>query len=147
MWDRERACKMLSIPYKVYNMSDRVGGYSNLKNRYIHISTKYKDNDRVWIHEIAHTLCHFQHMESAAGVDINNNAYAEMEADTVAYIVCRVLGIENTDYKDYMKVFMSRLPLAKQTASALDNKLNNIKKTAVLILNAGGYYGKYGKSK
>ena len=147
MWDKEKACKMLGIPYKVYDMDNKIGGYSNLKDRYIHINTKFKDDNRVWIHEIAHTLCHFTKYDSAIGASISNNAYAEMEADTVAYVVCLVLGITTPDYKAYMRAFMGRLPLAKQTAEALDNKLDSIKKTAVLILNAGGYYGRNEKRK
>lgn len=141
MWDKYRACSNLGIPYKVYAMPKEIGGYSELQNRYIHISPDKKDDDRVWAHEIAHTLCHFRNVKAAAGRDITLNALAEMEADTIAFVVCSVLGCaDKKEYNKYMEVFISRLPLAMQTTKVIDEKLEYIKKQAVIILAAGGYY-------
>ena len=64
-----------------------------------------------------------------------------MEADTIAFVVCSVLGCaKEQDYVKYMEVFISRLPLSMQTKKVIDEKLNYIKKEAVIILTAGGYY-------
>lgn len=143
MWDKYRACKNLGIPYRIIDMDDNVGGYSQLKDRFIHINKSWADKDRVWIHEIAHTLLHFQKFESAAGGNSEKNAMAELEADTVAYITAKVLGKEDRqDYLKYVKMFMSRLPVYEQSGSVLDNRMPELLKLVKIILNAGGYiYG------
>ena len=141
MWDKYKACNNLGIPYKVYPMPKEIGGYSELVHRFIHINPNQKDDDRVWAHEIAHTLCHFRNTRAAAGKDSTLNALAEIEADTIAFVVCSVLGCaKEQDYVKYMEVFISRLPLSMQTKKVIDEKLNYIKKEAVIILTAGGYY-------
>ena len=141
MWDKYRACKMLSIPYRVQDMPEFIGGYSHLADRYIHINPSKADDDRVWAHEIAHTMLHFQHIESSFAMDKTLNAYAEIEADTVAYIVTRTLGLENKDYTRYIRKFMRNVPIRVIYDIILDDtKWNKIKQTAKLILQAGGYY-------
>lgn len=141
MWDKERACRMLSIPYRVYDMPDFIGGYTHMVDRYIHINPKKADDDRVWAHEIAHAMLHFQQAESAAGVDPTLNAYAELEADTVAYIVTTALGLENKDYIRYIRKFMRNVPISKIYGVIMDDtKWLKLKQTATLILQAGGYY-------
>ena len=60
---------------------------------------------------------------------------------TIAFVVCSVLGCaDKKEYNKYMEVFISRLPLAMQTTKVIDEKLEYIKKQAVIILAAGGYY-------
>lgn len=141
MWDKFRACKMLGIPYKVYDMPKAIGGYSELRSRFIHINPNQADDDRVWAHEIAHTLLHFQHFETAAGVDSRLNAYAELEADTVAYIVTCTLGLENKNYIRYIRRFMRNIPIREIYGNILSQeRLTKLKETAILILQAGGYY-------
>ena len=142
MWDKFRACKMLAIPYRVYDMPEAIGGYSHLMDRYIHINPKQANDDRVWAHEIAHTLLHFQSVESAAGADKTKNAHAELEADTVAYIVTCVLGLENKDYTRYIRKFIRNIPVREIYGIIIDDaKWKKIEQTARLILQAGGYYG------
>lgn len=141
MWDRYRACKMLGIPYKIYDMPKAIGGYSELVHRYIHISPKYENDDRVWAHEIAHTLLHFQKIESAAGQDRTLNARAELEADTVAYIVTCALGLENKNYIRYIRRFMRNIPICEIYGTVISKeRLTKLKETAILILSSGGYY-------
>lgn len=141
MWDKYRACKMLSIPYKVYPLNEAVGGYANLVDRYIHISEDKKDDDRVFIHEISHILLHFQNVETAVGMDKTKNAIAEIEADTTAFVVCSVLGIaDQKDYRKYITLFVKSLPKELQNADVINNSLKKIKEAAIIILNAGGWY-------
>ena len=141
MWDKERACNMLSIPYRVKEMPKAIGGYMNLYDRYIHINPDKADDDRVWAHEIAHAMLHFQHAEAARGADPIANAYAEIEADTVAYIVTCTLGLENKSYIRYIRTFMRNVPVRVIYGIILDDaKWNKLKQTAELILRAGGYY-------
>ena len=141
MWDKFQACKMLGIPYKIYDMPDYIGGYTELKHRYIHINPKKADDDRVWAHEIAHALLHFQNFESARGADPRLNAYAELEADTVAYIVTRTLGLENKDYFRYIRKFMRNIPICEIYGTIISKeRLTKLKESAILILKSGGYY-------
>ena len=141
MWDKYQACKMLSIPYRVYDMPKEIGGYSNLMDRYIHINPNQAEDDRVWAHEIAHTLLHFQQVDSAAGQNRTLNALAEIEADTVAYIVTCTLGLENKDYVRYIRKFMRNVPVRLIYGIILDEaKWSKLEQTAHTILKAGGYY-------
>ncbi len=137
-WDKFRACKMLGIPYRIVDMTKEIGGFSELRQRFIKINKLQENEDRVWIHELAHTLLHFQHIEGAAGRDQVLNAIAEIEADTVAYITCRILGCaDRADYLNYMRVFFSRIPAHKQFKPRMPKLLE----TVYLILKSGGYYG------
>lgn len=136
MWDPKQACDYLNIPYRVYAMDKNIGGYSELQHRYIHINQTKEKDLRVWAHEIAHTMIHFQDYQGAVSGDTEKNAVNEIEADTIAYIITTVLGLENTSYMEYLKAFMSRLPLG-----ALSLDIQKLKKNAMLILQAGGYYG------
>lgn len=143
MWDKFRACDMLGIPYKIYDMPKEIGGYSELVHRFIHINPNQADDDRVWAHEIAHTLLHFQKLESAAGADKSLNAHAELEADTVAYIVTCALGLENRSYIRYIRKFMRNIPICEIYGNIISKeRLTKLKETAILILSSGGYYGK-----
>lgn len=141
MWDKFKACDMLNIPYKIYDMPKAIGGYSELVHRFIHINPNQADDDRVWAHEIAHTLLHFQKLDSAAGMDKRLNAYAELEADTVAYIVTCALGLENKNYARYIRKFMRNIPIREIYGTLISKeRLTKLKETAILILQAGGYY-------
>lgn len=140
-WDKFRACKMLGIPYRIVDLGDEIGGFSELRFRFIKINKKDQDNDRVWVHELAHTLLHFQKVEAAAGQNARLNAMAELEADTVAYIACKKLGCEDRKtYLNYMKVFMSRLPAHEQTPHVLDARMPKLLNIVNIILKSGGYY-------
>lgn len=140
MWDRRKACKNLGIPVRLVSIADGVEGASNLQHRYIHIDPEHAEDDRVWIHEIAHTLLHFQRFETAAVIgSTEQNAVAELEADTVAYIAAKVIGKEDRqDYLKYIKMFMSRLPVHKQSGDVLKQRMPELIKMVKLILNAGG---------
>ena len=140
-WDRIRACKMLGIPYRIVDMDKDTGGFSNLMDRYIKINKECANDDRVWVHELAHTILHYQYVEAAAGRDQRLNAMAELEADTVAYIACKKLGCEDRKtYLNYMKVFMSRLPAHEQTPNVLDARMPKLLNIVNIILKSGGYY-------
>jgi len=140
MWDRKRACKNLGIPFRITELDEGTKGSFNLAHRFIHIDTKSAEDDRVWIHEIAHTLLHFQNYEAAAVIGRTDlNAMAELEADTVAYITAKVIGKEDRqDYLKYVKMFMSRLPIHKQSGDVLQQRMPELVKLVKLILNAGG---------
>lgn len=141
MWNPYKACDALCIPYKVYDWEEKeIGGYSNPKDRFLHIRKSEENNMRVWAHEIAHTLLHFQMTKEAN--DYVERSIIEAQADTVAYIVCSVLGNEDRAiYKQYLTAFIGQLPLAMQKGSLLDADFKKLKQTAIVILNAGGYYG------
>ena len=143
MWNAKLACKNLGIPFRISDSLEGKGalGASNLAHRYIHIIPSHENDDRVWIHEIAHTMLHFQHYEAAAGIgDTELNARAELEADTVAYITAKVLGKEDRqDYLTYVKMFMGRIPLLEQSGNILDERMPELLNMVKLILNAGGY--------
>ena len=143
MWNKYLACKNLGIPYRIIDMDNHVGGYSQLKDRFIHINKSWADKDRVWIHEIAHTLLHFQNFAASVGGNAELNAMAELEADTVAYIAAKVIGKEDREvYLKYVKMFMGRLPVLKQSGDVLDARMPELLKLVKIILNAGGYiYG------
>lgn len=140
MWDKYKACDNLGIPYKVYDMTKAIGGYTELKDRFIHINKSNESDDRVWAHEIAHALFHFKKLESAFGIDKELNAIAEIEADTTAYIVTQVLGQENAEYLGYIEHFLQSIPLSKLNETLINDRLNTIIEKASLILTAGGYY-------
>lgn len=144
MWNQLQACKNLGIQYRVTELDGPTTlGASNLAGRFIHIKPGYEKDKRVWIHEIAHTLLHFGRFEVAAGIgDECENAKAELEADSVAYMTCKVLGIEDRqDYLSYVKMFMSRIPVLEQSGNILDKRMPELVNLVKLILNAGGYYG------
>lgn len=142
MWDKIQACKLLSIPYRVINMDKYIGGYTAIGDRFIHINESMQDDDRVWIHELAHAVLHFKQFSTAAGLgDKTANAHAELEADTVAYVVTTTLGLENKDYIRYIRSFMHNIPIREIYGTILNEAdWNKIKQTALLILQAGGYY-------
>ena len=141
MWDKYKACNNLGIPYKVYPMPKEIGGYSELVHRFIHINPNQKDDDRVWAHEVGRAPGLLRESGGAAGEECALDARAGMEADTLAFVVCCLVGCANEqDYVKYIEVFISRLPLSMQTKKVIDEKLNYIKKEAVIILTAGGYY-------
>lgn len=143
-WDRYQACKILGIPVRVYEHlhDENVLGSNNLYFRCIHIRKDHENDDRVWIHELAHAMLHFRKYEVAAVIgDQVKNAMAELEADTVAYIVAKTLGCEDRkDYLKYMTMFMSRIPADMQSVNILDERMPYLLKTADLILKSGGYY-------
>lgn len=140
-WDKKRACKMLNIPVRVVDMNKQIGGLSELNKRFILINTNDENKDRVWVHEIAHTLLHFQNTAAAAGRDQRLNAIAELEADTVAYIACKKIGCENREeYTNYVTAFMSRLPAESLTEQVLDERMPKLLNIVKIILKAGGYH-------
>lgn len=137
-WDKDKACKRLGIPYRIVEMGKEVGGFSELNKRYIKINERDKDKTRVWVHELAHTLLHFKNIEAAAGRDMKLNAIAELEADTVAYIVCKVLGCEDrAEYLSYVKCFTARIPANEQSVSILDERMPKLLNIVNIILKAG----------
>lgn len=139
MWDQYKACENLALPYSIRELPKNIGGFMNVQDRYVVIRADEVDNKRVWIHEMAHALLHYQNFEALGAVNKIKNALNEIQADTVAYVVCRVLGLENNDYINYCASFSNVLPLSCK-GHLLDNQVELIKNTAIQILNAGGYY-------
>lgn len=142
MWDKERCCQMLGIPVTLgYLKSEGARGSTRIMTRNIVIDVDSKDDDRVWIHEIAHALLHFKKAEAVKEVNPILYALDEIQADTVAYLVGRVLGVENTEYKKYIGMYIAQLPVAMR-GDFINSQKNILIKIARQILTAGGYYGK-----
>lgn len=144
MWDAKKACRMLCIPYRVREKEDNAEllvskGFSSLKTKNIVICKEHENDNRVWAHEIAHSLLHVGDFDLSG----KGESVKEIEADTVAYLVLSELGETREDYSSYIKWCLTKVPHSVAVDLRIsEERMEVLKKTAKLILRSGGY--KYG---
>lgn len=133
--------KMISdFPIEFIDMSDSSKGYCDFNNKVIAIK-KGMDEKQVLktaIHEIAHSMLH--------GKDNGNldRRTAEVQAESIAFVVCNYYGI---DTKDYSFAYVASWSKGKDIKE-LKNSLSVIQRTSNLLINKiNGMYKELTRSK
>ncbi|WP_326910712.1 ArdC family protein [Sedimentibacter sp. MB31-C6] len=123
--------KAISIfPVKFENIDGECKGYCDFKDRIIAIKTGMDEKQivKTAIHEIAHSILH-----GKENSDIDRKT-AEVQAESVAFVVCNYYGIDTKDYsfgyvagwsenKD-IKELKNSLSVIQKTSNSLINQIN-----------------------
>lgn len=93
---------LFDIPVVKYEMGRGEMGYTNGKE--IHVLNTGKKNEMIstYIHELAHSMMHFDKKRAEYTAE-----QKETEAETVSYLVCKMIGLENTASAYYIKGWKS----------------------------------------
>lgn len=104
------------------------GDCSHLENRIrIRVGNAPAQQVKTLAHEIAHAILH---------EDYSDRALAELEAESTAYIVCRALGIDSSEYSlGYVATWAGG---GDQAITAIKDSCERIQKTAAQILRPFG---------
>ncbi len=119
--------KVANIPVK-YGETGGVNGYYDRMNNMIMVQEGMPEAQTIktLIHEIAHSILH-----NDAFCDIPKPV-KEMQAESVAYMVCKQIGIDTEDYSfeyvaswahEDMDTLMEQMEIVKQTADVISEKL------------------------
>lgn len=126
--------KIASVPVTFEVINSGAMGYYNINNKQIFVSNTVSQKQQVktLIHEIAHSLMHNNKNE------FSNNT-CEIEAESVAYIVCNEYGIDTSEYSFPYIAGWSK----DKTLDELCNSLERIRNTSnklISSLNEQLYY-------
>lgn len=120
----EAACIYSSVPVNIIEINNGSNGFFDRNTNSIGIKSGMSESQtfKTIIHETAHSLLH-------AEDDDKSRNQKEVEAESVAYAVCRHFGIDASDYSfgyiagwsrnDDLKEFRSSLELIQKTADGI----------------------------
>lgn len=104
----EQLTSSFKVPCVVIEVTEGAEGYTDGKK----IIVLKKDNEQMiatYLHELGHCLLHF-----GKNADKITSSVAELEAETVSYVVCSILGISNEFSKLYLKGWNADTNLMKK---------------------------------
>lgn len=118
-----------AVPVTFKETGNEAHGYYDRKNKLIVVRPNMSQAQTVktMVHEIAHSILH-----DDAFCDIPKNI-KEVQAESVAYMVCSALGIDSSDYsfeyvaawaKQDMKTLVSQMEIVRKTADAIIDKVS-----------------------
>ncbi len=119
--------KSLDFSVEDYTFTDSTNGDCSFELHRIRIEVTNTPAQKVktLAHELAHALLH---------ADESNCSLAELEAESLAYIVCQVLGFDSSDYSfGYVTSWAGG---GEQAIASIKASCERIQKTVVQILSA-----------
>ena len=111
-------------------------GYYNTKKHEIHIKDGMSQLQTIktMLHEIAHSFMHNEEKMKEEKTDINTR---EVEAESVAFVVCEYLGLDTSEYSFwYIASWLKDVEI-----ETLTNTLDKIQTTANYIIDKYNLYG------
>lgn len=126
--------KIADIPVKYESIQSGANGFYSLSNNDIHIRDDLSQSQTIktLIHEMAHSIIHNQ--KNGTDKEALRNI-KEIEAESVAFIVCSYYGLDTSDYSfayigGYSKSedlleFKSALNVIRETADSLIKKIDD----------------------
>lgn len=125
--------KVSPVPISIRAMEGPANGYYNDQTKEIVIKDGLSDNQtlKTAIHEVTHAKLHNRSHMKAHGVEKGRNE-KEVEAESVAFVVCSRFGLDTSDYSfPYISSYSSNRSLAELRAS-----MDVIRKTAGLMIES-----------
>lgn len=136
----ENANEMISVLGMVSPVSIRVGntgssanGYYSSKDKEIVIRDGLSDTQTIktCVHEISHAMLHDKDLLDKARLPIPDARTREVQAESIAYAVCRHFGIDSSDYSFGYIASWSK----DKELSELKTSMNTIRFTANKIIS------------
>lgn len=130
--DMMEAVKKISpVPIGFEDIKGEVNGYYHHEEKRIAIKTGLSDSQtlKTAIHEVTHARLHDRDRMNAHQITKNNHE-REVEAESVAFVVCKRFGLDTDEYSfPYISSWSSGKSL-----SELRNSMDQIRKTAGLMI-------------
>lgn len=122
------------VPIRVGRVNGNANGYYSGKDKEIVIRDDLSDiqSIKTCVHEIAHAMLHDKDILDKARLPLPDARTREVQAESVAYAVCRHFGIDSSDYSFGYIASWSR----DKELSELKVSMNTIRYTAGRIIGA-----------
>ncbi|MDD4375529.1 MAG: ArdC-like ssDNA-binding domain-containing protein [Clostridia bacterium] len=133
--------------YKVSfsNIKDNVKGYCDQQNKTIVLRNGLNNlmKLKVLVHEYAHAIAHMHLENNYQEYKENRNQY-EIEAEGIAYVVCKFLGLDTSGYsinylyswskeKDFIEIDKSLELIVKESSKIIENYQKMLSKEFVYL--------------
>ena len=121
------------VPLRVGNISGSANGYYSSKNKEIVIRDGLSDvqSIKTCVHEISHAMLHDRDLLDKARLPLPDARAREVQAESIAYAVCKHFGIDTSEYSFGYIAGWSK----DKELSELKTSMNTIRYTANKIIN------------
>ncbi len=96
---REAICRTASVPVGFEDMKDGTHGYYHVAEKRIAIKNGMSEAQTIktMVHELAHSILHSKEALATSGENPTRET-KEVEAESVAYVVCNHFALDSSDY-------------------------------------------------
>ena len=119
------------VPIRMMNVEGDAKGYYHQTEKYIAIKEDMSNVQtmKTGVHEVSHALLHDREVMDAEGV-LKDQTTKEVEAESIAYIVCNHFGLDTSEYSfTYIASWCE-----SRDMKALKASMNTIRKTSAEII-------------
>ena len=119
------------VPIRMMNVEGEAKGYYHQTEKYIAIKEEMSNVQtmKTGVHEVSHALLHDREVMDAEGV-LKDQTTKEVEAESIAYIVCNHFGLDTSEYSfTYIASWCE-----SRDVKALKASMDTIRKTSAEII-------------
>ena len=119
------------VPIRMMNVEGEAKGYYHQTEKYIAIKEEMSNVQtmKTGVHEVSHALLHDREVMDAEGV-LKDQTTKEVEAESIAYIVCNHFGLDTSEYSfTYIASWCE-----SRDMKALKASMDTIRKTSAEII-------------